>query len=78
MRAALRKIMSQAAKSQLLVGRPAELAEEFGGLLWRDLLVSLLLGVVERPNPRETAQRARNASAAFLQLHPPPNSPDAR
>jgi AcrR family transcriptional regulator len=69
-RAALRTIMAQAQASGLLTGRPAELAEQFGGLLWRDLMVSLLLGVAERPNPRETVERARGATAAFLQLHP--------
>jgi hypothetical protein len=68
-RAALRKIMAQAHASGLLTGRPAELAEQFAGLLWRDLMVSLLLGVAERPNPREIAVRARDAAAAFLQLH---------
>jgi hypothetical protein len=36
-------------------------------------MVSLLLGVAERPNPREIAGRARDAAAAFLQLHPLPN-----
>ena len=71
-RAALRKIMAEAHASGLLAGRPAELAEEFGGLLWRDLLISLLLGVAERPTPREIAVRARDAAAAFLQLHPLP------
>ena len=71
-RAALRKIMAEAQASRLLIGRPAELAEQFGGLLWRDLLVSLLLGVAERPTPREIAGRARDAAAAFLQLHPLP------
>jgi hypothetical protein len=35
-------------------------------------MVSLLLGVAERPSPREVAARARDATAAFLQLHPPP------
>jgi AcrR family transcriptional regulator len=69
-RAALRKIMAEAQASGLLTGRPAELAEQFAGLLWRDLMVSLLLGVAERPNPREIAGRARDAAAAFLQLHP--------
>jgi AcrR family transcriptional regulator len=69
-RAALRKIMAEAQASRLLTGRPAELAEQFAGLLWRDLLVSLLLGVAERPTPREIALRARDAAAAFLQLHP--------
>ena len=72
-RAALRKIMAEAQSSGLLTGRPAELADQFAGLLWRDLMVSLLLGVVERPNPREVAGRARDAAAAFLQLHPFPN-----
>ena len=72
-RAALRKIMARAQASGLLTGRPAELAEQFAGLLWRDLMVSLLLGVAERPNPREIARRARDAAVAFLQLHPPPN-----
>ena len=72
-RAALRKIMAHAQKSGLLTGRPAELAEQFAGLLWRDLMVSLLLGVAERPSPSEIAQRARGAADAFLQLHPLPN-----
>jgi AcrR family transcriptional regulator len=72
-RAALRKIMAEAQASGLLTGRPAELAEQFAGLLWRDLMVSLLLGVGERPNPREIARRARDAAAALLQLHPLPN-----
>jgi AcrR family transcriptional regulator len=71
-RAALRQIMTQAQASGLLAGRPAELAEQFGGLLWGNLLVSLLLGVAERPSSREIAARARGATAAFLQLHPLP------
>jgi len=76
-RAALRKIMAEAQASGLLTGRPAELAEQFGGLLWRDLLVSLLLGVAERPTPREIAGRAWDAAAAFLQLHPLPKDAPA-
>jgi AcrR family transcriptional regulator len=72
-RAALRKIMARAQASGLLTGRPAELAKQFAGLLWGDLMVSLLLGVTERPNPRQIARRARDAAAAFLQLHPLPN-----
>jgi len=75
-RAALRKVMARAQASGLLIGRPAELAAQFAGLLWRDLMVSLLLGVAERPNARESAERARDAAAAFLELHPLPN--DAR
>jgi AcrR family transcriptional regulator len=78
-RAAMRKIMAQAQASGLLTGRPAELAGQFAGLLWRDLMVSLLLGVAERPSPHEIAGRARDAAAAFLELHAPPNdAPAAR
>ncbi|KXU93980.1 TetR family transcriptional regulator [Caballeronia megalochromosomata] len=71
-RAALRQIMAHAQAFGLLSGRPAELAEQFGGLLWGNLMVSLLLGVAERPNSREVAARARGATTAFLQLHPLP------
>jgi AcrR family transcriptional regulator len=70
-RASLRKIMAEAQASGLLSGNPAQLAPQFAGLLWGDLMVSLLLGVAKRPNPREIAARARDATAAFLQLHPP-------
>ena len=73
-RAALRQIMARAQESGLLVGVPADLAEQFGGLLWGNLLVSLLLGVAKRPNPRELEKRARETAAAFLHLHPPPNN----
>jgi len=91
-RAALRQIMAGAEGSGLLVGRPAELAEQFGGLLWGNflvgrpaelaeqfggllwgnLMVSLLLGVAKRPKSSEVAARARDATAAFLKLHPLP------
>jgi hypothetical protein len=66
--------MARAQASGLLNGRPAELAEQFGGLLWGNLMVSLLLGVAKRPNSREVAARARDAAAAFLQLHPLPSN----
>ena len=69
--------MALAQASGLLAGRPAELAEQFFGLLWGHLMVSLLLGVSERPSPREIAGRARDAAAAFLQLHPLPNDAPA-
>ena len=72
-RAALLKIMAESQACGLLKGRPAELAEQFFGLLWRDLMVSLLLGIAERPTPREIEGRARSAAGAFLQLHPLPN-----
>jgi AcrR family transcriptional regulator len=71
-RAALRHIMTQALAVGLIDGSPADLAEQFAGLLWRDLLVSLLLGVAQRPNPRAIEARARDAAEAFLRLHPIP------
>jgi AcrR family transcriptional regulator len=71
-RAALRQVMAGAQASGLLTGRPAELAEQFGGLLWGTLMLSLLLGVVERPSSRDVAARARDATSSFLQLHPQP------
>jgi len=70
-RAALQQVMARAKEAGLLNGRPADLAEQFGGLLWGDLMVSLLLGVAERPSRREIASRARDATGAFLRLHPP-------
>jgi AcrR family transcriptional regulator len=71
-RAALREIMARAQASGLLTGRPAELAEQFAGLLWGLLMINLLLGVAKRPSSRQIARRARDAAAAFLQLHPLP------
>ena len=71
-RAALRHIMSESRAAGLIDGRPADLAEQFAGLLWRDLMISLLLGVAERPNPRAIEARAGDAAEAFLRLHPIP------
>jgi len=71
-RAALRHIMSESRAAGLIDGRPADLAAQFFGLLWRDLMMSLLLGVAERPNPRAIETRARDAAEAFLGLHPMP------
>jgi AcrR family transcriptional regulator len=59
----------QARVAGLIDGSPADLAEQFAGLLWRDLLISLLLGVAQRPNLRAIEARARDAAEAFLRLH---------
>ncbi|MGH7649584.1 MAG: TetR/AcrR family transcriptional regulator, partial [Gemmatimonadaceae bacterium] len=59
--------------SGLIEGRVADLATQFGALLWGDLMISLLLGVAERPKSREITARARRATTAFLELHPPPD-----
>ena len=71
-RAALRHIMSESRDAGLIDGRPADLAEQFAGLLWRDLMINLLLGVAERPTPRAMEARARDAAEVFLRLHPIP------
>jgi AcrR family transcriptional regulator len=73
-RAALREIMTRAQRAGILSGDPREMAEQFAGLLWGNLMVGLLLRVADRPNPREFARRARNATAAFLRLYPQPNA----
>ena len=69
-RTALTAIMTQAQSTGLLSGRPPELAEQFAGLLWGDLMISLLLRIVDTPTPKETTRRARSAATAFLHLYP--------
>ena len=68
-RAALRQVMTHAQSSGLLHGRASEMAEQFAGLLWGDLLVSQLLRVTEPPSPRELTRRAKAATASVLQLY---------
>jgi AcrR family transcriptional regulator len=69
-RAALTKIMTHAQASGLVDGRPDEMIAQFAGLLWGDMLVSLLLRVMDQPPPRELSRRARAATAALLKLYP--------
>ena len=71
-RAAVREIMTRARSAGLVSGNPALMAEHFAGLLWRNLMLGLLLGVAERPTPNEIARRAREATAAFLSIYPQP------
>ncbi|MBV9532867.1 MAG: TetR/AcrR family transcriptional regulator [Bradyrhizobium sp.] len=71
-RAALRQIMTRACAAGLSDGQPSEMAEHFASLLWRNQMVGLLLGVVERPSEREADRRAAAASAALLKLYPLP------
>jgi len=73
-RAASREIMTRAQSAGLLSGQPAEMAEHFSGLLWGNLMMSLLLRVADRPSPREITRRARDATAAFLKLYPQPDN----
>ncbi|HWM46024.1 MAG TPA: TetR/AcrR family transcriptional regulator [Xanthobacteraceae bacterium] len=71
-RGALRDIMARAIAAGLVDGRPAEMAERFSGLLWGNLMIGLLLRIADRPSPAALAQRARDAAALFLRLHPQP------
>lgn len=68
-RLALQGVMSRAQESGLIKGRPVELAEQFGGLLWSDLMIRLLLGVAKRPSQHEILARAHKAASDFLRLH---------
>lgn len=71
-RAALREILSRARSAGLLGGELTEMAEHFAGLLWGNLMTSLLLRTADRPAPREIARRANAAAAGLLQLYPQP------
>lgn len=72
---ALREIITRAQSAGLLGGDATEMAEQFLGLLWGNLMTRLLLRVAERPSPHEIARRAQAATAALLQLHGPQASP---
>jgi AcrR family transcriptional regulator len=71
-RDALREIMRRVRSAGLLSGEPAEMAAQFFGLLWGNLMLGLLLGTAERPSQREIDRRAEAASTAFLRAHPEP------
>ena len=68
-RATLTTIITQAQTHGLLDGHPAELAQQFAGLLSGDLMTTLLLRIAEPPDPREIGRRATSATAALLRLH---------
>lgn len=69
-RAALTAIMAKAQGQGLLHGRTPDMAEQFAGLLWGDLMMSLLLRIADPPDAQDIAVRAAGATTAFLQLHP--------
>jgi AcrR family transcriptional regulator len=72
-RAALVKLLTEAQSRGLVgPGDPAVMAAQFFALLWGDLQMRLVLGVVGAPSPAEIEERARAAAAALLALHPPP------
>jgi AcrR family transcriptional regulator len=71
-RDALREIMRRARAAGLVSGEPVELAGQFFGLLWGNLMLGLLLGIAERPSLRELERRAEAAAEAFLRAAPAP------
>ena len=71
-RQALREVMRRACGAGLADGDPAEMAEQFAALLWRNQMIGLVLGVAERPSEREAQRRAEAATGALLQLYPAP------
>ena len=62
----------QGGAAGLVDGEPADMAEQFLGLLWGSKLLGLLLNINERPSVREIAVRAEKAASAFLLAHPAP------
>lgn len=69
-RGALAELLVSAQSTGLIgPGEPAEMATQFLGLIWENLMVGLLLGVAAAPAPGEAERRAIRATAAFLQLH---------
>jgi AcrR family transcriptional regulator len=71
-RAALIELMQRALTEGVAGGGTAEeLAAHFAGLLWGDVLLRVLLKVIKPPTEAEAEVRARAATKAFLQLHPP-------
>jgi AcrR family transcriptional regulator len=75
-RTALRDILASACRNGLLAADIDLMAEQFMGLLWGTLMVSLLLGIAELPTRSQLLARAREAAAAFLAIYPQP--PDRR
>lgn len=75
-RSALRELMTHARAAALLDGEPIEMAEHFAGLLWGTLMTRLLLGVSDRPSPREIARQAEAATTALLRLYSSPAATD--
>jgi AcrR family transcriptional regulator len=72
-REALTELLANAQSIGLIgPGEPLEMATQYLGLLWENLMVGLLLGVAATPEPAEAERRATRATAAFMQLHPDP------
>jgi AcrR family transcriptional regulator len=60
------------ARGLIGAGEPAEMASQFCGLLWGELMVELLLGVAATPEAPEIERRAHNAVDTFMRLYTKP------
>jgi AcrR family transcriptional regulator len=67
-RASFRKLLQNARAFGLVDGDVTEMSHHFFGLLWGDLLVSLLLRVSKTPSQKEIQRRAKIAADGFLKL----------
>jgi AcrR family transcriptional regulator len=77
--AALREMLQQARAAGLLDDTDLErAAPQFMALLMGDVVMGLALGVAARPGPHEIRRRAREATDAFLKLHPEGDTPAPR
>jgi len=69
-RSTLTDLFASAQTARLIgAGDPSEMATQYLGFLWEDLMVSLLLGLARTPKADEIKRRAAKATTAFLQLH---------
>jgi AcrR family transcriptional regulator len=69
-RAALTRLLAQAQARKLLgPGDPAAMTEDFFALLWGDLLIEVLMGVVAPPALPALRRKARQATDRFLKLY---------
>ena len=72
-RGMLAQLLSTAQSAGLIgAGEPLQMATQFLGLVWEDLMVGLLLGVAATPAQAEVARRADKAASAFMRLNPDP------
>ena len=72
-RDAMRNLVKQAQVDGLLTaGDPAAITGRYFGLLWGDLMVSMLLRIREAPGPQEIERRARDAATDLLRLYSEP------
>jgi AcrR family transcriptional regulator len=69
-RDALTDLFASAQSARVIgAGNPSRMATQYLGLVWEDLMVSLLLGVASTPKEDDIRRRAGRATSAFLQLH---------